>query len=123
MTTLTILLQIVIALGIFNVWALRQGKATPWRPLGARNMAEEFRHYGLPDWMRRLVGAMKMSLATLLLIGVWYQSIAVVAATGISVLMAFAVLAHIKVRDPWVKSAPAFSMMVLSVAVIVGRGF
>ena len=63
MRTAAVICQIVIALGIVNVWVLRPGRPTRWRPEGAQNMKEEFAKYGLPDWMRKLVGAAKLLLA------------------------------------------------------------
>ncbi len=117
MSTLAIVLQLVIALGIINVWVLRPGKPTPWRPEGARNLAEEFRRYGLPDWMRQLVGAAKLSLAVLLILGIWYPILAVAAAIGIAILMAGAVGAHLKIGDPLRKALPSFTLLVLSVLV------
>ena len=44
------IIQIVIALGILNVWLLRFGKPSAWRGGDAQNMVQEFRVYGLPTW-------------------------------------------------------------------------
>lgn len=44
------IIQLVIALGILNVWLLRFGKTTAWRGGAAKNMKEEFAVYGLPSW-------------------------------------------------------------------------
>jgi len=114
MRILVIIAQIVIALGIVNVWVLRSDKPTPWRPEGARNMAEEFQRYGLPDWMRKLVGALKLSLAALLVVGIWYPTLAAGAGIAMAILMAGAVGSHLKVRDPLRKSLPSFSLLLLS---------
>ena len=48
METAILVIQVVIALGILNVWVLRYGKATGWRGGDAKNMEEEFAVYGLP---------------------------------------------------------------------------
>ena len=50
METAVLIIQVVIALGIFNVWVLRFGKSTEWRGGTAANMKEEFQAYGLPSW-------------------------------------------------------------------------
>jgi hypothetical protein len=47
--------QIVVALGLLNVWLLRANKPTSWRGGEAKNMLEEFRTYtdfrpGLCGW-------------------------------------------------------------------------
>jgi hypothetical protein len=39
------LCQVIIALGIFNVWIVRYGKETSWRGGDAINMQEEFSAY------------------------------------------------------------------------------
>jgi len=121
MSNIAVLLQIVIALGIVNVWILRRDRATRFRPDGAANIAEEFARYGLSDTVRRLVGGTKLALAALLLIGIAYPVLAVAAAAGIAVLMAGAVGAHIKVRDPLMKLVPALLMLAMSTVVLIAR--
>lgn len=125
MTTLAWLapaFQVVIALGIVNVWVLRYGRATPWRPGSASNMVEEFRHYGLPDWVRPLVGGSKLAAAVLLLFGLWYPLLTAPAATLLALLMVGAVAAHIRVRDPVHKSLPALAMLSMCLFVIAAHG-
>jgi len=53
MSLFIVICQLVIALGIFNVWLLRSGKATAWRGGEARTMKEEFEVYGLPAWFMK----------------------------------------------------------------------
>ena len=43
-----IALQLIVAVGILNVWLLRSGRATPFRGGDARSLREEFAAYGLP---------------------------------------------------------------------------
>lgn len=117
MRTLAILCQLVIALGIVNVWVLRPGKASRWRPEGANNMAEEFRRYGYPDWMPKLVGAAKLLLAALLVVGIWYPPLAMGAGIAMAILMAIAVGSHLRVGDPLIKSLPSFTLLLLSLFV------
>lgn len=121
MSTLAIAAQIVIALGIFNVWILRRDRATPYRPDGASNMEEEFERYGLPDWVRVAVGSTKVTLAVLLLVGVLFTPLALAAAAVMGVLMFSAVIAHVRVGDPWTKSVPAALMLTLSAIVVIGH--
>ena len=42
MTNLAILAQVILALGIMNVWVIRRNRPTPYRPEGARDIEEEF---------------------------------------------------------------------------------
>ena len=116
-----ILLQVIIAAGIFNVWVLRRGRPTNYRPDGASNISEEFARYGFSDAFRRTIGTTKLALAALLLLGTAYAPLAVGAASGMAILMFGAVAAHVKVRDPMIKSIPALLMLLMSTAVVVVR--
>ena len=121
MTTLAIVAQVIIALGIANVWIIRRNRPTPYRPEGARDIREEFARYGLPKWAPAAVGTTKLVLAVLLLIGVVYAEVAVPAAAGMAALMVGAVWAHASVRDPLIKAVPALTMLTLSLLVVVTR--
>jgi uncharacterized membrane protein YphA (DoxX/SURF4 family) len=117
MDTAVVMIQVLIALGIFNVWILRFGKPTDWRGGAAANMKEEFEVYGLPLWSVRIVGFLKLLFAACLIAGIWFQSLTRPAALGLAFLMLVAVMMHIKVKDPLKKSLPALTMLVLSVIV------
>lgn len=117
MKDLSILFQVIIAIGIVNVWVVRYGKPTPWRPAGARNMEEEFRRYGFPDWVRVAVGASKLVLATALVAGIWYPPLAAAAGIAMAVLMLGAVASHARISDPIKKAVPSFALLVLSLFV------
>lgn len=81
-------------------------------------MREEFAAYGLPAWSMALVGFLKVSLAILLLVGIWLPVVTRPAAIGIAALMLGAVSMHLKVRDPMKKSLPALTLLGLSCIVI-----
>jgi len=51
--------QVLIAIGIYNVWLLRAGKATSWRGADATNMKEEFAAFGMAVLM---LGAITMHI-------------------------------------------------------------
>lgn len=121
MTTLAIIAQVIIALGIFNVWIIRRDRPSPYRPDGASNMEEEFERYGLPDWVRLAVGSTKVALALLLLFGVLFTPLATAAAAAMAFLMISAVVAHVRVGDPWTKAVPAAVMLALSAIVVIGH--
>ena len=120
MKSLAIVSQIVIALGLLNVWLLRAGKPTGWRGGNATNMREEFEVYGLPRWFMSVIGFLKVSFAILLIAGVWLPALAKPAAIGTAVLMAGAVAMHVKVKDPAKRFLPALVLLVLSIVVVVG---
>ena len=119
MHILRLVAQIVIALGIFNVWVVRYGKATTYRGGSARNMREEFAAYGLPSWALYVVGTLKISLAIALVAGLWVPVLVRPAAVGMAVLMVGAIAMHLKVGDPAQKSLPAVGMLVLSILAAV----
>jgi len=111
--------QLVIALGLLNVWLLRRGKSTGWRGGRAKTMREEFAVYGLPNWAMVLVGVTKVYLAALLLAGLWIPAIAAPAALGLAILMLGAVAMHVKVGDPAKKALPALALFLLCLVVVL----
>ncbi len=113
-----VILQAVIALGIYNVWLVRAGKATTWRGGDAKTMREEFAVYGLPGWTMRVVGLLKLVCATALIVGIWVPVVTAPAAIGLAVLMVGAVAMHLKVRDPLQRSLPALTLLVLCLLVV-----
>ncbi len=119
METLRIVLQIVVALGILNVWLLRAGKRTPFRGSGASTLRDEFASYGLPFWVMCVVGLLKVGLALTLLLALWLPHLAAPAAVGLGLLMLGALGMHLKVKDPLKKSLPALAVLAMCVAIIV----
>ncbi len=117
MESVVIVCQVIIALGIFNVWLVRYGKATGWRGGDAKNLTEEFDFYGLPNWSMKVIGFLKLLFAVLLVAGIWFTDLTQPAAVGMGVLMLGAVIMHFKVGDPLKKSIPAFSLLLLCLAV------
>ncbi len=120
MDTVILIAQIVIALGIANVWLVRASKSTAYRGGGAQDMKEEFAVYGLPESFMRLIGAAKLLLAAALIAGIWWPLVTRPAALGMAALMLGAIAMHLKVKDPLLKSLPALAMLALAVFVAVG---
>jgi len=112
-----IALQLIVSLGILNVWILRYGKATPYRGGNSKNLREEFAAYGLPFWFMCVVGVLKVGLALALVAAVWTQSVAQPAAIGLGLLMLGAVVMHVKVKDPIKKALPAVSVLTMCAAI------
>ena len=81
-------------------------------------MAEEFIVYGLPDWMLPLVRGLKLGAGTLMVVGIWYPIAAAIAGAMLVVLMGGAILMHLKVKDPLLKSVPATCFFLLSCYVV-----
>jgi uncharacterized membrane protein YphA (DoxX/SURF4 family) len=114
--TVFLVLQVIVGLGLLNVWLIRSRSATSYRGGDSRSLKEEFAAYGLPEWFLYLVGALKIGSAILLLVGIWYEPVVLPAAAVVVVLMLGALAMHVKVKDPAIKSLPAFLMLVMSAA-------
>ena len=113
------ILQIIIALGLINVWLVRFRRPTQYRGKGAANMNDEFKAYGLPRWFMYLVGAAKMLIAALLIVGIWVPVVVLPAAAVLAILMVGAVAMHIKVRDALIRTVPALVMLAMAIAVVL----
>jgi predicted histidine transporter YuiF (NhaC family) len=120
MRTALLVAQVFVALGIFNVWIVRFGKATSFRGGDARSLKEEFRVYGLPEWSVGVIGFLKLLCAAALLAGIWFPSLTRPAAAGLAVLMLGAVSMHVKVKDPLQKSLPALGMLAFCLLIAIG---
>ena len=114
-------LQIILALGLLNVWLLRATKKTGYRGGAASSLKEEFSVYGLPDWVFQCVRFLKITSAILFLVGLWFPVVVAPAATVICLLMIGAIVMHIKVKDPLIKSLPAVLMLIMSALVLQGQ--
>ena len=112
------LFQVIIGLSVMRVWTINFNKSTPWRGGGARNMKEEFTAYGLPMWMVYFVGTLKVIFSIGLIAGLWIPELVSFSASGIAIFMFFAILMHVKIKDPIKKSIPALTFMVLSLSLI-----
>ncbi len=119
MEYLKIALQLIIALGIFNVWLLRSARATQYRGGEASNLKGEFAAYGLSEWMFYTVGALKLLAASLLLLAIWLPGLLAVGASLMALLMLGAVLMHAKVNDPAIRYLPAAAMLIMSLLLLI----
>jgi len=112
-------LQIIVALGLLNVWLLRAGSSSEYRGGGAQSLKEEFAEYGLPEWFFYLIGALKLGSAVALLVGIWLPVLVQPAAALVVALMLGAVAMHLKVGDPVKKMLPAAAMLLMSAAIVL----
>lgn len=114
---LVLILQLIVAIGLLNVWLLRSKKSTEYRGKAASNLKEEFLAYGLPVWFFYLIGALKIGAALALIAGVWMPELLPFASGLVIVLMLGALSMHIKVKDPIKKSLPAALMLIMSAGI------
>jgi len=117
MATLVFVAEAAIGLWIWSVWSWRLRMDTSFRAVGAKNLLQEFQSYGYPSWLFMLVGVVKTSFATMLVLAIIFpmRILTLVGASGMCFLMSVAVLSHAKVKDPATKFVPAASMLTCSV--------
>lgn len=115
------LLQIIVGLGLLNVWLVRGRSATSYRGGAAQTLRDEFAAYGLPGFAFYLVGALKIGAAIVLIAGVWIALPVRAAAGLVAALMIGAIAMHFKVGDPLMKSLPAALMLAMSAAIVALR--
>ena len=106
MENIAILAQLIIAISILIVWVFRFD-----------NIVVEFKQYDLSDLIRSMVGASKIALATLLVVGIFYKEVVFISALLMAFLMVCAQIAHIKVKNPLSKYIPSFLLLILSLFV------
>ena len=104
--TLAIFLESLVSASIFFVWVVRYD-----------NIVSEFKQFGYPDWLRDLVGILKLTLSVLLLIGITDNRFAVAGGIGIALLMVAAFVTHLRVKNPLHKMMPSLTLMVLSILI------
>ena len=119
METVRLILQLIIPLGIINVWLIRPARATAYRGGTAKNLKDEFAAYGLPSLAFYLVGGLKLTAAAFLLIGFVLPNLVFPGAALMAVLMFGAVAMHAKVKDPAIRYLPAVLMLVMSLVVLL----
>ena len=117
--TLSSALQLVVGLGLLNVWLMRSSLATRYRGGSAQTLAQEFEAYGLPRWFFYLTGTLKLGSAFLLIGGLWIPELVLPAAALVCVLMLGALSMHLKVKDPAIRSVPALCMLAMA-ALLLG---
>lgn len=120
--TLSDVLQLVVGLGLLNVWIVRSGRATAYRGGTATSLREEFAVYGLPAFAFPVVGVLKVGSALVLIADVWITLPVREAAALVAALMVGAIAMHLKVRDPLVRALPATAMLAMSVAIVLLAG-
>lgn len=106
-TFLVQILQIITASSIFFVWVVRYN-----------NIIEEFEKYKLSAWLRDLVGILKISLAIMLIMGIFYEKFKILGAGGLLILMTAAFFTHVRVKNPAYKAFPSFTLFTFSAVIL-----
>jgi hypothetical protein len=107
-STALALLQTFVAMSVFYVWVVRYPA-----------VLADFTSFGLPDWIRDLVGASKLTAAFLLLGLGPIDGLEVIGAAGIVFFMAVALGLHLKVKNALSKMLPSIGLGVGAAVVLV----
>ena len=116
MKLLSQILSVIVGLTVINVWLFRSGKSTSYRGGDANSLMEEFVVYGLGDYFLT-IGIIKVGLAILLILSLYFQKLRLISASGIGLMMLVAIFMHFSVGDELIKSMPA-SVMLISCIII-----
>ena len=109
-------LSVFVGLTVINVWLFRSNKSTSYRGGDATNLIEEFAVYGLEDYFL-LIGIIKVSLAIILILSLYFSKLRFFASFGIAIMMLVAIFMHISVGDELLKSVPATTMLISSLII------
>jgi len=96
------LFQIAIAVSVAFVWIFR-----------FHNVEKEFNQFGLNVVVRSFVGASKIALATLLLVGIWYPEFIMISAALMGFFMVSAQYFHFKAKNPFQQRLPSLILLLL----------
>lgn len=112
-----IALQLIVAISLIYVWLIQQNKPTRWRGGNAKSLTEEFKVYGLPEWLFFTVGFLKVGLSVLLIMAIWFPALIQPVSISIAVLLLGSIIMHLKIKDPIVKSYPALLFLALCMVI------
>jgi len=102
MENLIKLTQMTVAISVAYVWIFR-----------FHNVVKEFNQFGLSDLTRNFVGATKISLATLLVVGIWDSSLVFIPSILMGLFMITAQYFHFKIKNPSIKHLPSLLLLIL----------
>ncbi len=80
-------------------------------------MRREFVRFGMPRW-RVITGVLQIGASVGLVLGFVYPAAAVLAATGLSMMMLVALVVRVRIRDPLTGFLQAMGCLVLNVYVV-----
>jgi len=98
-SSLVDLIKILVFSSVLFVWVVRY-----------KNLVEEFRFYNYPEWLRDLVGIVKISLVIMIM----RENVQLVklGAIGIMILMLAAMMTHLRVKNPFNKMLPSLVLFI-----------
>ena len=104
MQNLTIISQLIVAISVLFVWIFR-----------FHNVEKEFKQFGLSVTIRSAVGAAKIALATLLLVGIYQPCYVFYSAISMAFFMLSAQYFHFKLKNPLQQRIPSLIFLFLCI--------
>lgn len=102
--TILTLIKTFILSSVLFVWVIRY-----------QNIVEEFKQYSYPNWLRDVVGILKITFVISIMSS--DPHMIQIGSASISILMAAALLTHLRVKNPIFKMIPSFSLMSLNLII------
>mgnify|MGYP001158192597 FL=1 len=99
-------LKIIAGVAVFFVWVVRYD-----------NIKKEFIDYGLPSWLRDLVGILKISFAIMLQLQ--NEQLVMIGSVGIVILMSGAVVTHLKIKSNFRNILPSITMLIIGLIILL----
>jgi len=99
------ILSILVFGSIIFVWGIRYN-----------NIKDEFKHFQLPNWLRDLVGILKLSFAVMLFSDKLH--VIQIGASGVALLMIAALATHLRLKSEPSRMLPSFALMCACIAII-----
>ena len=103
MEKISIISQLVVGVSVFFIWTFRRD-----------NIDNEFKLFELSNLSKNIVGSTKISLATMLILGIWYPGIIFLSSSSMAFFMLSAQYFHFKANNPWYKYIPSLIFLILS---------
>lgn len=109
MNMVSIIIQIILALGFLMFGAMK---------LGSKQMVDEFTRYGMPQWFRVITGLLEIAGAALLVAGIWNDSLIAIGGLLLAVIMVGAVITHLRIKDPVSKIGLPIILLILTLVIV-----
>ena len=106
MVQILILAQLIVSISVIVVWVFRRD-----------NIDIEFKLYKLSNLTKNIIGALKISLATMLILGIWYSELLLISSLSMAFLMLCAQYFHFRVKNPFHKYIPSLLLLTLSLLI------
>lgn len=100
--------QLIVAVSVIYVWIFRYN-----------SIVEQFIDFQLSSLVRNTVGVAKISLATLLIAGIWHPEMVQAASIMMGAMMLMAQYFHLKANNHSIKRLPSLILLALSVYIAV----